>query len=426
MFGNEGTIINSVARSLAGAATRSLIEGTDFGDNIIATLPTIIGSTIGNFVAGRITGRGKQPRLDITGGNDGPIDVSGVLNQPLDLGIPSLTGAGDGTTAQPTLGVGGGQVGGGAVQTARVASPPSTFINAATGGIEHVGNSHNEVEWIAARWGDPMASAAGEVEGFLTTYGYETTLEMLLANAPDARVTSSQLFSLAERNGPDSATAALASAYYANSGLRAEDAAFDSLLGRGNFALDFPAGEQLAYSPAFQNNGMSAAAARIYDPPIGGGGFVFNVLFDSAITMGVGGAYQLGKAAIGGVVSRLAAGITERGLGRISVSPDLKYGTTLFGREAHVQAGTLLQARLEAQGITGVVNRTGPGLRGVDMSVPRAFEQQLGFRHIEIKPNTASGLKTFNTQVRNWGYDPATVRAVTYDAQGNLRWGFDF
>jgi hypothetical protein len=116
----------------------------------------------------------------------------------------------------------------------------------------------------------------------------------------------------------------------------------------------------------------------------------------------------------------------ERGLGSISVPANMKYGTTLFGQEAHIQASTLLQARLEAQGVTGVINRTGPGLTGVDMSVPRAFEQQLGFRHIEIKPNTASGLRTFNTQVRNWGYDPATVKAVTYDAQGNLRWGFDF
>lgn len=113
-------------------------------------------------------------------------------------------------------------------------------------------------------------------------------------------------------------------------------------------------------------------------------------------------------------------------MGSISVPSNLKYGTTLFGQEAHLQTGALLQARLEAQGITGVINRTGPGLRGVDLSVDPRFAKQLGFEHIEIKPNTASGLKTFNTQVRNWGYDPATVKAVTYDAQGNLRWGFDF
>ena len=81
---------------------------------------------------------------------------------------------------------------------------------------------------------------------------------------------------------------------------------------------------------------------------------------------------------------------------------------------------------MEAQGITGVINRTKSGMTGIDMSVPAEFSKRLGFTHIEIKPNTASGLKTFNTQVRKWGYDPATVKAVTYDAQGNLRWGFDF
>jgi hypothetical protein len=66
----------------------------------------IFANTIGNLVAGKIAGSRGQPYLDITGENGDPIDVSGVLNQPLDLGIPSFTGAGDGTTAQPTLGVG--------------------------------------------------------------------------------------------------------------------------------------------------------------------------------------------------------------------------------------------------------------------------------------------------------------------------------
>ncbi|MEQ1552377.1 LysM domain-containing protein, partial [Sphingorhabdus sp.] len=131
---------------------------------------------------------------------------------------------------------------------------------------------------------------------------------------------------------------------------------------------------------------------------------------------------------VGGKVFAKSAPViaAERGLGSISVPSNLKYGTTLFGQEAHVQAGALLQARLEAQGVTGVINRTGPGLTGVDMSVDSIAARRLGFEHIEIKPNTASGLKTFNTQVGKWGYDPATVRAVTYDAQGNLRWGFDF
>lgn len=37
-------------------ATRSVITGTDFGDNLIAALPDAIGDTIGNMVAGQING----------------------------------------------------------------------------------------------------------------------------------------------------------------------------------------------------------------------------------------------------------------------------------------------------------------------------------------------------------------------------------
>jgi hypothetical protein len=43
------------ARAIASAATRSLIEGTNFGDNVLAALPDAIGQTIGDFVADSIT-----------------------------------------------------------------------------------------------------------------------------------------------------------------------------------------------------------------------------------------------------------------------------------------------------------------------------------------------------------------------------------
>ena len=41
----------STAGAIAGAATRSLIDGSNFGDNIIASLPSIIGQTIGEAIA---------------------------------------------------------------------------------------------------------------------------------------------------------------------------------------------------------------------------------------------------------------------------------------------------------------------------------------------------------------------------------------
>jgi hypothetical protein len=38
-------------RLVAGAAARSLVTGTSFGDNLIAALPSVIGSTIGGSIA---------------------------------------------------------------------------------------------------------------------------------------------------------------------------------------------------------------------------------------------------------------------------------------------------------------------------------------------------------------------------------------
>ena len=55
---------------LFGAATRSLISGGDFGDNLLASLPDIIGSTIGNAVAagmnGDITTEGRSDGTHFT------------------------------------------------------------------------------------------------------------------------------------------------------------------------------------------------------------------------------------------------------------------------------------------------------------------------------------------------------------------------
>lgn len=46
--------VSSSAGAIAGAATRSLVEGTDFGDNLLAALPEVVGSTIGSALAGRL------------------------------------------------------------------------------------------------------------------------------------------------------------------------------------------------------------------------------------------------------------------------------------------------------------------------------------------------------------------------------------
>ena len=56
-FGEQ--LVTNAASGLANAATRSVLEGTDFGDNIIAALPDIIGNTIGGFIASKLAGGGN-------------------------------------------------------------------------------------------------------------------------------------------------------------------------------------------------------------------------------------------------------------------------------------------------------------------------------------------------------------------------------
>ncbi len=57
--------ISGAAGMIAGAATRTLIDGSDFGDNILAGLPGLIGQTIGNAVA-------KQMQDSTTGTSAAP------------------------------------------------------------------------------------------------------------------------------------------------------------------------------------------------------------------------------------------------------------------------------------------------------------------------------------------------------------------
>jgi YD repeat-containing protein len=52
--------LSGTASALANAATRSLIQGSDFGDNIMAALPDVIGSTLGNMIADRVAAIGTH------------------------------------------------------------------------------------------------------------------------------------------------------------------------------------------------------------------------------------------------------------------------------------------------------------------------------------------------------------------------------
>ena len=56
------SLISGMAGGIAGAASRSLVEGSNFGDNLMAALPDIIGQTIGEAIAGGISGEIEEAR----------------------------------------------------------------------------------------------------------------------------------------------------------------------------------------------------------------------------------------------------------------------------------------------------------------------------------------------------------------------------
>ena len=68
-FGGDGfgaKVVRSGAQVIADAATRSLIEGTDFGDNVMAALPNAIGSLVAESIVGGIASRPRAVADAIT------------------------------------------------------------------------------------------------------------------------------------------------------------------------------------------------------------------------------------------------------------------------------------------------------------------------------------------------------------------------
>ncbi len=65
-----------MASAVADAASRTLVEGSDFGDNILAALPNVIGQTIGEMVAGGMTRRRE------------PLTVEAIKAEMIDLAPP--------------------------------------------------------------------------------------------------------------------------------------------------------------------------------------------------------------------------------------------------------------------------------------------------------------------------------------------------
>jgi hypothetical protein len=93
-----------------------------------------------------------------------------------------------------------------------------------------------------------------------------------------------------------------------------------------------------------------------------------------------------------------------------------------FGNYAHDEIGALLQkaagtdVRLELY--------TAPYTRGVDITVPADFADDVGFEYGEIKPLSRTGRSRFNNQVLNiWNLE-GRVQPITYDRKGNIYYGF--
>ena len=78
-------LVASTASALANAATRSLIDGSDFGDNILAALPDVLGQTIGGAFADGISGASKQKPLTAS-----KIELFAPMEEETDAPIPEL------------------------------------------------------------------------------------------------------------------------------------------------------------------------------------------------------------------------------------------------------------------------------------------------------------------------------------------------
>jgi YD repeat-containing protein len=97
--------VSGMAGGLAGAAARSVINGSDFGDNIIAVLPDVIGATVGGVI-GQQLARASSP----------PSELDGLRQEMLNRPLPEFVVEGGsldtpGSQNTPRAGTDGGQVG---------------------------------------------------------------------------------------------------------------------------------------------------------------------------------------------------------------------------------------------------------------------------------------------------------------------------
>ena len=127
--------------------------------------------------------------------------------------------------------------------------------------------------------------------------------------------------------------------------------------------------------------------------------------------------------AFGEMFGKTASDIaTPRLIGTFERPANSNFGSTAFGNDVHDQVARVLQ---EMYPNVTFKFGTSPGINGADVTVVKDTDvAAVGFKYAEIKPDTASGQKTFMQQIKAWGLDPEQVEPITYDANGNLYDGF--
>jgi hypothetical protein len=159
----------SAAGAIANAATRSLINGTDFGDNMMAALPDIIGSTIGNLIAGAAAGNGEshfagEEDQSFVGGGDMPGEAGPAAQGSL---TPAETAA-LGTAGLPASRIAEINAALEAQTAAAEVSPSASLANSRRRAILRLianGNDpqYDQLKALNARLGNAVIDTDGEV-----------------------------------------------------------------------------------------------------------------------------------------------------------------------------------------------------------------------------------------------------------------------
>lgn len=112
------------------------------------------------------------------------------------------------------------------------------------------------------------------------------------------------------------------------------------------------------------------------------------------------------------------SGLGMAPIATVAISGKFRAGTTRFGDEIHEAFESVLQKLYPN---TDFATRLKPGQKGVDVKW-RGLEDP-GFDWAELKPNTASGMRSFDAQMTRWRQkdDMRGQGALfTYDEQGNI------